>query len=143
VRGNNKKEDIKPIDRHFDHHCAHKFLEGVRQKYRYHSRTDLKQWTAAFRQLREEDHIPPLLIGQVVEWYTRHVKDKYTPQVYRAKDLREKFPRLIEARATQLHESGEAEREDPYCTTQTVRLANGAFRTTFHYQDQEDSPHES
>lgn len=89
-----------------------------------------------FRLLRQIDMIPITTIEKVIEWYCQHWREPFSPKIYFAKDLRNKFDKMEEAYKRHLAKTKEADTEDDFMTVvKKTRLPNGRTIVQLHYKD--------
>lgn len=94
----------------------------INSKYRQ-PKTDT--WIKEIRDLINLDKISQPRFERTIKWYIEHHNEKYCPQIYKIKDLRDKFARIVEARKRQLIASKEY---DPDEDTQVVTIKVGPNR---------------
>lgn len=134
----------KPITKEarFDTRIAMDLIRIV-EKYRIQKgRTSTPQWAQEVRKLRMIDKLSCELITQVVSWYAEHYTDRFTPRLYHAVDLRNKFTRIVNRMKSQQEEAGDEEQEDLEVTVTQKKVPGkrGVIEREFRYNvDTQDS----
>jgi hypothetical protein len=96
---NNKKVHAKPQKpvSEFDLKAAKLLYKAIIAKTQLTRKPSMRAWAEEIRLLRKAASKSSIL--EMIEWYSLHSKDKYTPWIFSGTTFRAKFPQLLEAKA--------------------------------------------
>jgi len=103
-RTNNYRDDLKnrrvlvELEDDFYNSTAKHFNLFVQKRKLFKAKIRTSTWTKILIELHIKDNYTKAQIKQTIDWYKKHHKEKYTPKIYKVKDLQEKFPQIIEAK---------------------------------------------
>lgn len=94
----------------------------------------LSTWSNTIRDLINKDEVSKTTFEKVILWYIDHYEEKYCPRIYKVKDLREKWSRIVEARKRYMEEHKENTMDEEIEIEEEI-TENGNIRSRIKYNE--------
>ena len=98
----------------FDIRVAQELHRIITSRYKVGFKTSIRQWADQIRLMRQRDKIAKRDIREAIQWYEKHIGEKFTPVVLCAATFRQKYlngqiPAAIQRTANQKREEEDQE----------------------------------
>lgn len=91
----------------FDYTAADKLHEVITSHRKITGKYEREKWAREFRLMREYDKIDKKTIREAIQWYAKHIGEKYVPEAFCGNSFRRKFVKFLAAMERARQDNGE------------------------------------
>ncbi len=117
-----RRELVKKISP-FDELWGEKFERTINRQGHMTHKVKRRRWVNELQLLRIKDGYRKGVIKKVLKWFFHNINERYTPRIYKAADLRDKFLRMKDAMTRHQGEFGDGRTAKPTITKMAYKIA--------------------